>query len=159
MIDRNQTLSSLFSLWSIQNSILQSLRVILIGAETIVLSVATAIALSDQYYYLALVLSPLGAFVIWCWRSICENRGYDDSYLRSQIVRVENGEDVSEEVLTGFRKFQRKSLREKRRELSARNSLAQVLPSRTRIFLDRRLPLVFLLCWMLLLLSLALRVF
>jgi len=157
-MNKDQKVSFLFSLWSIQNSVLQSLRVIFIGVGTVVLSLATVLALSDKHYYLVLVLCPLGIFISLRWRIICKDRGYDDSYLRGQILRLENGEHISDEVLTDFREWQSKTQREKRDELAARNGTSLVLPSKTRIFVDNHLPLVFLACWMLLLLSLVLRV-
>jgi len=147
MVDRNQTISSLFSLWSIQNSALQSFRTIFIGVETVTLSLAAAVGLLSQYWYLLLPFAVPGSLLAWVWRKVVRNRGYDDSYLRSQIVGLENGEDLSGEVLGHFLRFQKQSLKEKRAELSARTGSAKLEFSRTRTVLDAWLPVGFFLSW------------
>ena len=150
MNNKDQIHSLLVSIWAIQNSALQSFRGIFITVEAILISVAIVFLTPKANLSSTVVLSILGIFLSALWKRIAQNRGYDDSYLRWQIVMLESGEPVSEKVFTNFRAWQGKSIRQKHRELSSHDLGRQFLPSFTREVFDSYLPVISLGFWIVL---------
>jgi hypothetical protein len=138
---RNQELySGLLQLWSIQNSILQSFRAVFIASETFVLGFAAILSARDQTSLVGRLVPLFGIVLSVAWIRVCLDRGYDDSYCRGQILKLENGRLKGRErqVVTAFREFQRQCIWQKGEILRGK-----VGPSKTRLLLDLGLPLVY----------------
>lgn len=147
MNDKDHIHSLLVSLWDIQNSILQSARGIFLTVESILFSLAMTIPTSKHNLGFVLELFVLGIMLTRVWRLIVRDRGYNDSYLRCQILKVENGKPVSEKALTDFRAWQKKTITQKHSELSSDDLCRQLLLSSTRKILDVHLPNIFFVLW------------
>jgi hypothetical protein len=117
----------------------------------ILLSFAAIIPASRDNFGFVLMLFGVGISVGVIWGMIVRDRGYNDSYLRWQILRIEDGKPVSENVLTEFRAWQQKRIPQKRNALFSDDYGRQLLSSPTRTVLDTCLPLIFFLFWMILL--------
>jgi hypothetical protein len=147
--DKNHIHSLLVSMWRIQNSILQSYRRIFIAVEAILFGFVASIISKGDFPIIAFILVLLGFAISGFWLIICKDRGYNDSYLRWQILKLENGEQLSREVFTKFSKWQNKTMKEKYRDLSSDARVEELLHSSARKFVDEILPLVCMLCWVL----------
>jgi hypothetical protein len=91
------------SLWSIQETLLQSYRSLFVTSESIVFAVAVGVSTSSAAAFT--LLSIVGLLILWMWHVVCGNRGVDVSFAQWMILRCEEGSDV-EVPLTSFKKFQ-----------------------------------------------------
>lgn len=148
--DKSEMHSLLVACWGIQNSILQSCRGIFIAVETFLLGIAVIVAFPGGAAPVASVSWPLGLVgIILCfvWMWTCIKRGYDDSYFRWQILKLENEKDVDRDVLSRFKEWQQKRIWQKRDQLSQDECGRRIGSSITRIVADVGLPLVYLVAW------------
>ena len=153
---RGDGYDQLLALWSIQESLLQAYRSIFITAESIVIGIAVAIAASSPIA--ALVLSGLGLLLLWMWHRVCSERALDVSFVQWLIRRAEEGSDVTT-PLSDFKRFQagnvislggREVWRRPSESKSGRandESYFSSTRSSTRLWMEIRLPLVFLALW------------
>jgi hypothetical protein len=159
--NENGIYSLLVSCWGIRNSALQSARTIFIAVEAIFLSIVTVLALSEEWFKIALFLVPLGIILVEVWKKVCEDCGLDDLYFRWKILKLEEGQGVSKQVFTGFMDWRDKDVDSKREEL-CNDTLGKYLwehRSRMRIWLDNRLPWIFMFHWIFLIVFVILRSF
>ena len=153
---RGDGYDQLLALWSIQEALLQAYRSIFITAESIVIGIAVAIAASSPIS--ALVLAGLGLLLLWMWHRVCSERALDVSLVQWLLRRAEEGSDVSS-PLSDFKKFQggdvialggREVWRrpdESRAGKINDESYRSSTRSSTRLWMETRLPLVFLALW------------
>jgi hypothetical protein len=143
-VDNREVYSALLQLWSIQNSILQSFRAVFIASETFILALAgftagTCHTEPERGSVLILGLVLGAAWIVICW-----SRGFDDSYCRYQILKLESRQvdEPEKQVLTSFREFQNRWVWQK-----AWNLRGRVRPSVARLFLDLVLPALYIGCF------------
>lgn len=132
--------SALFDLWSIQNSILQSFRAVFIASETFILAFAALASGGAEPSPERCLVLLFGIGLGVTWTCVCWDRGYNDSYCRHQILKLEREELTEQEkrVLASFREFQERCFWQKRKNLRRK-----VGASRTRWFLDFGLPAIY----------------
>ncbi|MCP1499112.1 hypothetical protein J2Y86_003819 [Pseudomonas migulae] len=156
-MSRGDGYDQIFSLWGIQESLLQAYRSIFITAESIIISVAATIATSSPVS--ALMLTFLGCFQLWMWHRVCANRAKDVSFTQWLLARAEEGADVSA-PLACFKRFQagnvitindRSVWRDIEKAMVSHVHDEQFIAmtnSPTRRWMEIYLPLLFLLLWL-----------
>lgn len=137
----------LVSMWAIQNSALQSFRALFVASETFILSAAAILTISPDGAGFVLGLTALGSILILPWRLTCTARGYDDSYLRWQILRLERGDHVSDDLFTCFREWQTRKNKEKSDKLDDELLGKAVRTSCARTIMDVVQPYTYFVCW------------
>jgi len=147
--------AELYSLWSIQDALLQSYRGVFITAQSIVMSLAAAIAVSE-HACAVLPLFILGAVLMYAWLSVTLYRGNAVSFSQQLIQWAEEGRNVENPFKT-FKSFQatpRKT--EFTVNFTDKTKCGYQTKSfwngKTRVRMEFIVPLGFGLCWVLILL-------
>lgn len=94
---------ALWSLWDIQESLLQNYRALFITVESIILAVAAGFAVSIPVAVLPLAL--LGFWLVYVWREVTSNRAKDVSFVQWMIGHCECGHHIEQPLVT-FKAFQ-----------------------------------------------------
>jgi hypothetical protein len=139
---RSASMSNLYALWSIQESLLQNYRMIFITAEAIFLSFAATVTASPLPW-LALVIAIPGIVLLLMWMSITRARAQHVSFVQDMIRAAEKG-NLPSQPLTQFKAIQDRAEGVAIADVSLRSH-------RTRRQLEIWLPQVFALTWLLLL--------
>lgn len=161
-----EKIQELLTLWSIQDSLLQTYRTIFLTGESIILSIAAVIIslnsnaqfiffkFSDNdLIFIALLL--IGGIILYFWLITSRNRGFDVSYVQSKIIEIENGNEETNKpilekgTLTDFKNWQNKGHDFKKQYLIGR----EFPRSKSRKIMEVHLPLAFALVWIWLLLA------
>ena len=166
-MNHNDRINRLYTLWSIQDTLLQTYRTIFLTGESIIISISAvflsvnanksgvnglnfSISISDGIF---MALFFIGVVILYLWFTICHARGYDVSYVQSMIMKFEKGSEKGNNdildggVLSDFKVWQRK------KNYCKKCYLAEVdfLRSRTRKKMEVILPLAFFFVWVVLL--------
>lgn len=142
MAKKYASLSELYSLWSIQESLLQQYRVIFITMESIFFAAASAsVAIGDSAVTFVSLLG-LGIVTILLWRGICAERGKSVYFAQSLILRAEKGEKI-------YRPTNKiKNMKDKKHKKDINHPMFTALTSGyTRNKMEKRLPLYFSVAW------------
>ena len=138
--------NQLISMWDIQDGLLQSYRSIFITSESILLAISTTI-LTSNVPYLSIILSVLGYFVLHIWKSICNARALDVSFLQWLLLRIDRlGIDV-EKPVDAFKKWQDTKMfkNDDVRKDDDFKDMVSNLATKTKM--EKTLPRVFLWMW------------
>jgi len=153
---RGDGYDQVLSMWSIQESLLQTYRSIFITAESVVFAIAAAIA--GLYPLSAVLLTVLGFFLLWMWHKVCSNRAIDVSFVQWLLIRAEEGNDIPTPLLS-LKLFQggqiitvanRSVWRHNYKDHEGLvNDVASVSMSKspTRLWMELYLPLFFIMLW------------
>lgn len=153
---RGDGYDQILSLWSIQESLLQTYRSIFITAESVVFAIAAAIAGTAPWS--ALILTFLGYFLLWMWHRVCANRALDVSFTQWLLDGAEQGADVSAPLacLKDFQAGQPITINGRSVCRHTKNSTKEhindspfisMVKSRTRVWMEIYLPLLFAALW------------
>ena len=153
---RGDGYDQVLSMWSIQESLLQTYRSIFITAETVAFAIAAAVA--SLYPLSAVLLTVLGFFLLWMWHKVCSNRAIDVSFVQWLLIRAEEGNDIPTPLLS-LKQFQcgqiitvanRSVWRHNYKDHEGLvNDVASVSMSKspTRLWMELYLPLFFIMLW------------
>jgi len=101
--------------------------------------------------WLSLILAVAGGYLLKLWFRICRARGESARFFQWKIVQLESGRtNLREDLFLEFREF-RKSLDGRCQAATAARATEEwraLLGGRTRIALNRRLPQVFSVLWL-----------
>lgn len=153
---RGDGYDQILSLWSIQESLLQTYRSIFITAESVIFAIAAAITGTTPWS--ALILTFLGYFLLWMWHRVCANRALDVSFTQWLLDRAERGANVSAPLacLKSFQDGQTITIDGRSVCRHPNNSTKEHVnddpfismgKSRTRVWMERYLPLLFAVLW------------
>ncbi len=135
-------------LWSIQESLLQSYRSIFITVESVLFAVATfALATTDSSIWVKAPIILLGLGLIPIWMAVCNARARAVTFIHWLIQRYENGEQI-EQPYSRFRELQENQ--EVQREVEANADFRRLRSSKTRRRMDREVPILFGIMWLVL---------
>jgi len=81
-------------MWSHQDSTLQAYRSIFLTSESILFAIAVFTASSSKPW-LAFFLVPPGFSLLWLWHNLCRNKGFDVWFFQWQLLKLEEGQQVS----------------------------------------------------------------
>ena len=135
-----------------QFSLLQSYRHICISFQSVLFAVGVFVFLSfpgrsfhvlwskSLLLFLALLMLPF-------WVGFCLARVRAWRFFHKKLFQLEHGEHVGGKLLTEFREFRRKSVREQREFLKEASVPQMATKSRNPVFLDILLPGIFMLLW------------
>ena len=163
MKNKNELLSEVWSLWGIQESLLQTYRTFFISSESILLAMSvTVLTISSGHnaLYVSILAIP-GIFLMSMWRSICSARARDVTFTQLLLLKIERNEISNIEPLTEFKKYQ-SQYNKKGYILSQSNNeewrlindsalndkeFSKMLESPTRLKMDKTLPNVYAFIW------------
>lgn len=155
-----ETTGELMDLWSIQESLLQSYRSLFITVQSIIVAVAAVV--TDQPGS-ALFLVALGIVLLVAWHQVCRDRAEDVSFAQWLVLQSERGVEIPSPLDT-FKQFQdgktitfgnRQVWRTRQSKGSAKATgsrdieFDKMLQSKTRKWMESRLPIAFLILWVL----------
>jgi hypothetical protein len=146
MEDKSSSYGRLISMWSIQDSLLQSYRNVFLTTQAVLFSVAVFIA-QGKTPVLALPLVVIGLTLVLLWRFVVIRRGYDVWFFHLRMLRLDAGQPVEENLFSAFKSWQAIPPSERRKILERDNLGKTLLDSATRKGMDVYLPLVFGACW------------
>jgi hypothetical protein len=136
--------------WQIQENLLQGYRLIFLTSQTIIISVASLLVAYREADLLALivfiVLLTLALTLLDFWRKIAGARALDVSYLQAILFHHERFEN-KESLMREFKSWQ-KLHRNEKVEFIKNHSIE---PSATRVIMEKRIPELFFLLWIILL--------
>ncbi|HEY8937049.1 MAG TPA: hypothetical protein VIM65_17600 [Cyclobacteriaceae bacterium] len=154
MITKEEVLSH----WQIQENLLQGYRLIFLTSQTIIISVASLLVAYHETDLLTLivfsVLLTLALTLLDFWRKIASARALDVSYLQAILFNHEQYES-KESLMREFKGWQK--LRRNEKEEFIKNH--SIEPSATRVTMEKRIPELFFLLWIVLLGVLSYKVF
>ncbi len=135
-------------LWTIQESLLQSYRQIFITSESVLFALATfVVATTHVSIWVEAPVILLGLGLIPIWMAVCNARARAVTFIHWLIQRYENGEQI-EQPYSRFRQLQEDE--EVRREVEANADFRRLRNSKTRRRIDREVPLLFGIMWLVL---------
>jgi K+ transporter len=139
-------IAELYTLWSIQDALLQNYRMLFITVQSIFLSVATAVA-SSGAPWASLFIALSGLFIMTKWTTFTRIRGHCVDIAQDMIREAESGKPVIQ-PLQRFKDIQRdmKAAAPKRQQ-------------KTRYWLEVQLPRFFWGAWFLLIIASAVMLF
>lgn len=133
-------------LWSIQESLLQSYRLIFITAESVLFAFATfVVATMHVSIWVAGPIILLGLGLIPIWIAVCNARARAVTFIHWLIQRYENGEEI-EQPYSRFRELQED--KDLQREVEANADFRRLRNSKTRRRIDREVPILFGIMWL-----------
>jgi hypothetical protein len=141
---------SLAELWSIQESLLQSYRSIFITIESVIFALSAFVTTTQSDFVFAkFPLMFLGVFLIPIWMCVCHARARAVTFVHWMIQRQEAGESV-QLPYSCFRQFQ---MDRKFNGLTVTEDkqFKKLSDSKTRKRMDLVVPVIFGLCWLVLL--------
>lgn len=155
------TTSDIYSLWTIQDSLLQYYRTIFITAQSVLLSVAVSVSAGKEPKS-AIVLMIVGLSVLFVWVVVTWSRARDVSFAQHIIARHEIGKEVPG-LFNTFKDYQRIWRHKRSYQFNYADGSSETFvpesnfpdiseifqPWRwgTRPLLEFFLPAVFLFCW------------
>jgi len=133
------------SLWSIQDSLLQSYRSIFITVQSIFIGIIFAFTQdSNIKLSYATIIIFIGLFTNIIWINLSNDRGLSVLYLQTLLRRYENsGSDMELNIFGNLRRFQ-DDWKFRKQEISKEDFIR---PDATRNALNFWLPLVFFIFW------------
>ena len=134
-------MSELFSLWSVQDSLLQSYRSMFVTAQSVVMSLAAAIAASKPTLANVLPLAVLGGVLMVAWLSVTLSRTRDVTFAQKLILWAEKNAYTVE-----FTNGSKESFKPKSIWLQAKPRF-KIWKCGTRIHMEVIVPAGFGLCW------------
>jgi len=135
-------------LWSIQESLLQSYRRIFITAESVLFGLATfVVAWTHASIWIEAPIILLGLGLIPIWMPVCNARARAVTFIHWLIQRYENGEQI-EQPYSRFRELQEDPTVQ--REVEADADFRRLRNSKTRRRIDREVPILFGIMWLVL---------
>jgi len=135
-------------LWSIQESLLQSYRRIFITAESVLFALATLVVATTRVsIWIEVPIILLGLGLIPIWMAVCKARARAVTFIHWLIQRYENGEQI-EQPYSRFRELQENP--KVQREAEANADFGRLRNSRTRRRIDREVPILFGIMWLVL---------
>jgi len=135
-------------LWSIQESLLQSYRRIFITAESVLFALATLVVATTRVsIWIEVPIILLGLGLIPIWIAVCNARARAVTFIHWLIQRYENGEQI-EQPYSRFRELQENP--KVQREAEANADFGRLRNSRTRRRIDREVPILFGIMWLVL---------
>ncbi len=161
----SSSLSSLYSLWSLQDSLLQNYRTMFLTAESLLIAVGSAIA-SSQKPLFSWPLITIGLFLCFIWLIVTWSRARDVRFAQTLLLRSEEGKSVLRPFTT-FRDYKNARLQNVKYTISYVNGETEdfgqhgVLPLGdfsfqlfrpwhwgTRIHMEIVLPAMYILAWL-----------
>jgi hypothetical protein len=136
--------SDLYSLWRVQESLLQSYRGMFIGIESILISIGSLLAAQETLkVVLLLVISVLGLSTLIIWLRICSKRGRVVYLVQLFVLFAERGAEIREpfDKLKGFHGNQAYQL------LFESEEFTKINDGGTRKMMETWFPLLFLAAW------------
>ena len=146
MTTNNDIYNQLISMWDIQDGLLQSYRSIFVTSESILIAISAAL-LTSNAPYLSIILSVLGYFVLHIWKSICNARALDVSFLQWLLLKIDRLDINVEKPVDAFKKWQDTKMFG---DIDVRKNddfKDMVSNSETRTKTEKTLPRVFLWIW------------
>lgn len=144
--------------WQIQENLLQGYRLIFLTSQTIIISVASLLTAYREIDLLTFivfsVMLTLALTLLNFWRKIAGARALDVSYLQAILFHHEQYEN-KESLMREFKSWQ-KLQRNEKEEFIKNHSIE---PSATRVTMEKRIPQLFFLLWIILLGVLSYKVF
>lgn len=156
--------STLYAIWSVQDSLLQSYRSMFMTAESLLLGLAATIASTPDREFV-LPLFGLGMVVLYIWTVVTRSRARDVRFVQDLLVSSEGGQFVQKPFGT-FKAYQKSWLQHRSYFLEYVGTAPEaynppgIWPPRdvpmykfwswgTRIHMEVTLPLSFLIGWLL----------
>lgn len=90
------TYNDLLSLWAIQESLLQTYRIIFISMQSILVAFGSILAQGESAIFPLIGISVLAMFALWFWISICTARGQSVYLMQYLAIKAESGDTVHE---------------------------------------------------------------
>lgn len=91
----SNTYDQIIAMWSHQDSTLQAYRGIFLTSESILFAIAVFTA-SGSKPWLTIFLVPIGLFLLLVWDEVCRNKGFDVWFFQWQLLKLEDGQQVSD---------------------------------------------------------------
>lgn len=135
---------NLLQLWSIQDSLLQSYRMLSFALQTVLLSSAVGLlALSTKYPLIIVVLVVVGVVMLFALVRVTRARGINVSMIQAMLLKAESNEASRDwlRTVTVFKTYQ------KRTEAELEQDGLNVERSPTRVTFDTYVPLTWLVAW------------
>lgn len=133
-------------LWSIQESLLQTYRVIFVTLESVMLAIcALTLSVSQANHIVAIAVSLFAIGLIYIWREVCHARANAVAFIHWLIQKQESEKEIALPY-QAFREFQTSQSFE---GINVLNDLQykQLCRSKTRLRMDTQLPLMFFVLW------------
>jgi hypothetical protein len=134
--------SEILGHWQIQESLLQSYRSLFLTSQSIIFAIGSIVAADDKMKVVFLPMLILGIVLLYFWHDLGTLRGLDVSYFQMQLMKAENGKSVGNLMLE-FKVWQGLGKKEKRDRLKEFG----LHRSKTRLWLEDLVPLLFLVLW------------
>lgn len=152
--NREALFSQAWSLWDIQESLLQTYRSIFVSSQSVLLAMAvTSLTISSQGKSgYALILAIPAAYLLYLWISVCTARARDVTFAQFLIMEIEANDNFKELPLSVFKSFQNDGLSSVISDgdwSKAESEFEAMLGSTTRLVMNKRLPIVFCGTWLL----------
>jgi len=138
--------NQLISMWDIQDGLLQSYRSIFITSESILIAISATI-LTSNAPYLSIMLCVLGYFVLHIWKSICNARALDVSFLQWLLLKIDRNDITVTKPIDAFKGWQDTRKFENENVQDDDDFKDMVSKSETRTKMEKTLPGVFLWIW------------
>ena len=147
MNQHKATYDRLVAMWDTQDSLLQSYRNIFLTSQSIIFSIAVFIASGTQLFWFAFFLMPLAIYLLGLWLNLCRRRGHGVWFFQWQILRLENGQSVDQNMFSAYREWQALGAKKQRERLGNDELGKGLLKAPIRVKIDQILPYVFGVLW------------
>jgi hypothetical protein len=134
---------------TLQDSLLQSYRNILLSSQSILFGIAVFIASGANPLFVFFLL-PIALYMIRKWMQIAQSRGFDVWFFHLRLLRAERGTPPKADLFRRFKEWQSRSVDSKASELGADDDGKKLLASSTRTVMERNIPVAFGLLWLVL---------
>ena len=135
------------AMWSIQDSLLQSYRNLMLTSQSIMLGIAI-VSIQSRYPFVAFIPAIPAFLLNRSWQPLARSRGLDVFYFHWQMLQLEAHLQIRPDVLTGFKHWQRLSIEQRHERLCGDVIGRELLGSPTRRKLDEVIPRTFRFCWL-----------
>ena len=135
------------TMWSIQDSLLQSYRNLMLTSQSIMLGIAI-VSVQSRYPLIAFIPAIPAFLLNRSWQPLARSRGFDVFYFQWQMLRLEAHQQIRPDVLTGFKEWQRLTIKDRHVRLCEDPIGRELLGSPTRRKLDEVIPRTFRFCWL-----------
>ncbi|MFT3796502.1 NUDIX hydrolase [Flavobacterium sp.] len=151
--EKNEIYSRLISLWSVQESLLQTYRSLFLTTQSILFSIAVFIATTKKPYF-SMLLFPIGIYLLFFGFRITKKRGFGVWYCILHLHKLDKNLNFNTNSLTiDLHNFMELSYKQKIEYFQSDEVGKSMLDDKTRRGMDYRITYLFILLWLLLLIS------
>lgn len=140
--------SKILSIWSIQDSLLQSYRSIFLSSQSVLFSISVFIATSKEPLFMFFIF-PIGLYLLYLMFKLTRKRGMGVWYCQLHILKIENNEyNQSKDFMTEFKEFMTAKYKKNRNEIENSNYSKILLKDSIRKSMDFKISIIFLILWL-----------